>query len=732
MRKAIEEFERHFMTWEIRLPEKAFGQREHGKINKAGWTIWYLFGSDKQGAYLDYYATHRMTSDSHIRIRESGTVESLPALEEMWIGAEDPHEDTKRKTQFLERNREVEKLLEVKGFLLSGDEPLANQVRRVQMTRASAEDEQRNESPRGVSLGRPGKAAGNVSKRGFVKGTPEMGLCDLQESYRHAQRSRFEAALDALPAPPLGKGNSNWAEYRLTLKLLVHEPVDAHDLLALFLGRLTKVGKEHVREVAAAIDRLLDERRENSGSLLLEELAEQAEDFEWRDWDLAYLNGAYRRAGEVVVRTLTFGASDEFRDLAYSVIRQAENSVREDLGIPAVRKRKAHRPRRAHKPPVAMKGFVAEESLPLPYVHYTGPYGSFLAFSETKNSTPHLCSCAEPAVANLIEITKAFPLLHRGRPSAFDYVFRDYYFPEAVIEIAREKQGDGIRGLPFADRLCHRCNLVSPKLRYCHEMYGSVFAQHHGWYVNQAHLRFGVLRQEFGDMLFPYLALVCPAEIAVKIQKTRADHRSYVEEEQRLQNMVQGPDRDDISPDEVTYWHNVKLDEAKPMALLRRQAAQSNRAISKFFENIAREEFGFRKVGERWVSETLLLQIVDRVFADEEVIHHHRPEWLDGLELDIYVPSHKVAFEYQGEQHFHPVEVWGGKEALRLTQQRDERKRELCAEAGIALVEIDYTEPLTEDHVRKRASDALAGQNGSDRSAESLGEAKRTPWRKLG
>lgn len=530
-----------------------------------------------------------------------------------------------------------------------------------------------------------------------------MEQWDLRESYRYAQRSDFGAAFDALPAPPLGKGNSNWAEYRLTLKLLVHEPIDAHDLLALFPGRLTKIGKEYVREVAVAIDNLLNKRREGSGSLLLEEIAEQAEEFEWRDWDLAYLNGTYDKAGEVVVRTLTFGANDEFRDLAHSVIREAENIVRKDHGIPAVRKRKSRRPRKAHKSPVAMKGFIAEESLPLPYVHYTGPYGTFLAFSETQSSKPYLCSCAESAVAHLIEITETFPSLHRGRPSALDYVLR--YFPQAVIEIIREKRGDGIRGLSFRDHLCHRCNFVSPKLRYCHEMYGSVFTQYHGWYVNQAYLRFGVLRWKFGDMLFPYLPSVCPPEIAAKIEKARADHKLYMEEEQRLQNMVQGPVRDDISLNEVTYRHNVKLDEAKTME--RRQATQSIRAVSRFFENVAREEFGFRKVGERWVSETLLFQIVDRMFEEDKVIHHHRPDWLDGLELDIYVPGHRLAFEYQGEQHFHPVEVWGGKGALKATQLRDEKKRELCAEAGITLVEIDYTEALTEDHVRKRMSEAL-------------------------
>ncbi len=68
----------------------------------------------------------------------------------------------------------------------------------------------------------------------------------------------------------------------------------------------------------------------------------------------------------------------------------------------------------------------------------------------------------------------------------------------------------------------------------------------------------------------------------------------------------------------------------------------------------------------------------------------------------MFVPEAGIAVEYQGQQHFHPVEAWGGKAGLLATQARDQRKRELCDEAGVRLVEIDYTEPLTEEYIRGR------------------------------
>jgi hypothetical protein len=87
------------------------------------WAIWYLFGADKQGEYLDYYAWHRMTSDSHVRLYASGKEKTLPVIVEMRLCSEDPEEDRKLEAKFRAANRRVKRLLEKKGFGLKGDEP---------------------------------------------------------------------------------------------------------------------------------------------------------------------------------------------------------------------------------------------------------------------------------------------------------------------------------------------------------------------------------------------------------------------------------------------------------------------------------------------------------------------------------------------------------------------------------------------------------------------------------
>ncbi len=48
--------------------------------------------------------------------------------------------------------------------------------------------------------------------------------------------------------------------------------------------------------------------------------------------------------------------------------------------------------------------------------------------------------------------------------------------------------------------------------------------------------------------------------------------------------------------------------------------------------------------------------------------------------------------EYDGEQHFEAIELWGGEEQLKIQQERDERKNQWCKENNIRLIRIPYTE----------------------------------------
>lgn len=57
------------------------------------------------------------------------------------------------------------------------------------------------------------------------------------------------------------------------------------------------------------------------------------------------------------------------------------------------------------------------------------------------------------------------------------------------------------------------------------------------------------------------------------------------------------------------------------------------------------------------------------------------------LELDVYLPEHKLAFEYNGYHHYHELPFFG---PIEVYKRRDKEKAELCEKYGIRLIVIPY------------------------------------------
>jgi len=108
-----------FRHWQIVLPNDAVETRQRGEIHTAGWTIQYLFGQDEKGGYLDYYATHRMTNERHVRIYDNGVVVTLEApLEFMVFPPNCTQEEAERiRREYTEANRQIYAALAQKGFV---------------------------------------------------------------------------------------------------------------------------------------------------------------------------------------------------------------------------------------------------------------------------------------------------------------------------------------------------------------------------------------------------------------------------------------------------------------------------------------------------------------------------------------------------------------------------------------------------------------------------------------
>jgi len=124
-------------------------------------------------------------------------------------------------------------------------------------------------------------------------------------------------------------------------------------------------------------------------------------------------------------------------------------------------------------------------------------------------------------------------------------------------------------------------------------------------------------------------------------------------------------------------------------------------------ENEIREEMDYPSIGKPSLTETKLYQLVKSVFEEYEVIRHARPSFLQRQHLDIYIPKLKLAIEYQGEQHFKPIDLWGGVEGLKTSQKRDEKKREVCKRHGIAISYFSYKDEVSGELIRNKLKDHI-------------------------
>ncbi len=60
------------------------------------------------------------------------------------------------------------------------------------------------------------------------------------------------------------------------------------------------------------------------------------------------------------------------------------------------------------------------------------------------------------------------------------------------------------------------------------------------------------------------------------------------------------------------------------------------------------------------------------------------------LSFDFYLPSLNACIEYQGQQHYAPVPIFGGELAFERQQKRDHIKRTYCEQNKIQLIEIPF------------------------------------------
>ena len=345
---------------------------------------------------------------------------------------------------------------------------------------------------------------------------------------------------------------------------------------------------------------------------------------------------------------------------------------------------------------VTNHGVLSKEDLPLPYVIYPGYYGTFFAFKESEHSPACFCACSMEAIQNCMEFN-AMNKATNSDPTR-NFILDSFFFPKEIVKQMMqknvEKSNDILRHLKFRSKLCHECNKTIPKYKYCHEKAG-IFKAAYGWYIMKQGFEYGV------DMIWHKILIdKCPQDVldVVDIDPNSLD-------EQRLQ--ILGGDPSNKTEHDIQWELRIRrlenISTPSPILLeFEKNLRKQERRINNLIEDEVRRKFGHKKIGEAWTSETILYYMVKQLFPDYKIHRHFKPDFLQGLELDIYIKELNLGIEYQGLQHYKPVKHWGGLDGLKRLQERDKKKKKLCKIQGVTLIYFEYDETLTDQLVKNR------------------------------
>ncbi len=124
------------------------------------------------------------------------------------------------------------------------------------------------------------------------------------------------------------------------------------------------------------------------------------------------------------------------------------------------------------------------------------------------------------------------------------------------------------------------------------------------------------------------------------------------------------------------------------------------------------EKCVYSKPKNKWINEELVYNLVKKGFKGYKIIYQHRPFFLrtpkgGQMSYDVFIVDLNIAIEYQGKQHFEPVEFFGGKEGFEQTIKRDRIKQEISKQNNVKLIYINYWEEITEKLIRDKVNNCL-------------------------
>lgn len=96
-------------------------------------------------------------------------------------------------------------------------------------------------------------------------------------------------------------------------------------------------------------------------------------------------------------------------------------------------------------------------------------------------------------------------------------------------------------------------------------------------------------------------------------------------------------------------------------------------------------------------------QLIKTILDDNNIEYDYNHRFEDcrnilPLPFDFYLPAYNICIEYDGIQHFKPIEYFGGEDAFKKTQKNDNIKNMYCMNKNINLIRLSYT--MTDEEVK--------------------------------
>lgn len=143
-------------------------------------------------------------------------------------------------------------------------------------------------------------------------------------------------------------------------------------------------------------------------------------------------------------------------------------------------------------------------------------------------------------------------------------------------------------------------------------------------------------------------------------------------------------------------WYDVTIKQLLKVGgyrgLMRSKLGGLPEVLQKVYPEFPWEPQNFLKLSSH-KSQSLIFRTLQELLPDNTHIEYNyahpqlRYENGQNMELDVFVPAYALAFEYQGEQHYHELSHFLSGDVV---QEKDIQKRKLCRNIGITLIEVPY------------------------------------------